>query len=337
MLDSSPAASGVTHTSRVVYLLLALVLSAFFADAYFFDGWLVAVDALVLGFAVLGILSLRHEPVKLRPIELSTALPAVAGAALGHVLMTRGGLHPALAGALAGTACGALPLLGVRQATAWLAPFYVGVFAGTSAAVILHGVVWVLLAGLLAGIVSASLADAWSGIGGRLGFAGFMSATTMVLINEAILGNYPPTLPMQVIDLGHELAVPIAVLSAVFTRWLVVRARWFPVPASAVPTACVGAILFGLDSTLAGPLTAAWYGGSFVGMTQPARLQSTLALALTAALFGVVLLRLQSTMVGWGGVLGSTACTCVLARLGLRAVLSRLRAPGLNAGRRDGT
>jgi hypothetical protein len=31
MLDSSPAASGVTHTSRVVYLLLALVLSAFFA------------------------------------------------------------------------------------------------------------------------------------------------------------------------------------------------------------------------------------------------------------------------------------------------------------------
>lgn len=323
MSVSSPSAS--PYTSRAVSVLLAVVLSAFFADAYFFDGWLVAVDVLVLGFALFGMLALWNEPLALRPVALSSVLPAIAGAALGHAPMTLAGLHPALAGALAGTACAALPVLGLRKASAWVAPFYVGVFAGTSAAVILHGVGWVLFAGAIAGVLWSALADAWAGIGGKMGLTGFVSATTTVLLSELVVGNQPPTLPMQVVDLGHEMAVPLAALAAITTRWLAARWQWSGVAASALPTALVGTALFGLESSLAGPLTAAWYGGSFVGMTQPARLQSLPALALTAVVFGVVLLRLQSTMVGWGGVLGSTACTCVLASLGLRAALLRLR------------
>jgi len=314
-----------TFAGRAVSVLLAVVLSAFFADAYFFDGWLVVVDAVVLGFALLGMLALWNEPVTLKPVVLSSVLPAIAGAALGHALMTLAGLHPALAGSLAGTACAALPVLGLRLA--WVAPFYVGVFAGTSAAVILHGPLWVLLAGAMAGVLWSTLAEAWAGIGGKMGLTGFMSATTMVLLSEEVIGNHPPTLPMQVVDLGHEVAVPLAALAAITTRWLATRWQWSGVAASALPTALVGTVLFGLENPLAGPLTAAWYGGSFVGMTQPARLQSLFALALTAAVFGVVLLRLQSTMVGWGGVLGSTACTCVLASLGMRAAFQHLRPP----------
>ncbi len=325
MSTASPDESRALVLSSAIRLFFALVISAFFADAYFFDGWLITVDVLVLGFALLGMLTLWNEPMKIRPVTLSATLPAVAGAALGHVLMTYGGLHPALAGALAGSLCAALPLLGLQRASAWAAPFYVGVFAGTSAAVILHGAVWVLLAGLMAGVLWSTLTDVWSGIGGKMGLTGFISATTMVLFNEMILGNRPPVLPMQVVDLGHELAVPLAAVSAIATRGFVMRGGWSAVAASAGPTAMLGMVLFGLDIALAGPLTAAWYGGSFVGMTQPTRIQSPLALGLTAAVFGVVLLRLQSTMVGWGGVLGSTACTCVLASLGLQALLSRLR------------
>lgn len=323
MSFSSPSAS--PYASRAVSMLLAVVLSAFFADAYFFDGWLVAVDVLVLGFALFGMLALWNEPLALRPAALSSVLPAIAGAALGHAPMALAGLHPALAGALAGTACAALPVLGLRKASAWVAPFYVGVFAGTSAAVIPHGFGWVLFAGAIAGVLWSALADAWAGIGGKMGLIGFVSATTTVLLSELVVGNHPPTLPMQVVDLGHEMSVPLAALAAITTRWLAARWQWSGVAASALPTALVGTALFGLESSLAGPLTAAWYGGSFVGMTQPARLQSLPALALTAVVFGVVLLRLQSTMVGWGGVLGSTACTCVLASLGLRAALLRLR------------
>ena len=325
MLSPSTESLQTPITGRVAILLLCLALSAFFVEAYFFDGWLVVVDGLVLGFALLGALALWKEPVTLRPVALSSVLPAVAGAAIGHALMTRAGLHPALAGALAGTGCAVLPVLGLRKATAWVAPFYVGVFAGTSAAVILHGAGWVLLAGLMAGVLWCVLPDAWAGIGGKMGLTGFMSATTMVLTSELVLGNHPTALPMQAVDLGHELAIPICALAAVLTRLLIARGGWSAVAASTLPTALVGIALFGLESSLAGPLTAAWYGGSFVGMTQPARLQSLPALALTAVVFGLVLLRLQSTLVGWGGVLGSTACTCVLASLGVRAALLRLR------------
>lgn len=325
MLSPSTESLQTPITGRAAVLLLCLALSAFFIDAYFFEGWLVVIDGLVLGFALIGMLTLWNEPVRLRPISLSAVLPAVAGAAIGHALMTRGALHPALAGSLAGAACCALPRIGLRQAAAWLAPFYVGVFAGTSAAVILHGAGWVLLAGLMAGILWCVLPDAWAGIGGKMGFTGFMSATTMVLTSELALGNHPPALPMQAVDLGHELAIPICALAAVLTRLLIARGGWSAVAASALPSALVGSVLFGLDVALAGPLTAAWYGGSFIGMTQTSRLPSLVALGLTAIVFGVVLLRLQSTMVGWGGVLGSTACTCVLASLGLRAAFQRLR------------
>ena len=325
MLSPSTESLQTPITGRVAVSLLCIALSAFFVDAYFFEGRLVVIDASVLGFALIGMLSLWHEPVRLRPLSLTTVLPAITGAAIGHALMTRGALHPALAGSLAGAACCALPRLGLRQATAWLAPFYVGVFAGTSAAVILHGAGWVLLAGLMAGVLWCVLPDAWSGIGGKMGLTGFMSATTMVLTSELAFGNHPPALPMQAVDLGHELAIPICALAAVSTRWLAVRWQWSGVAASALPTALVGTALFSLENPLAGPLTAAWYGGSFIGMTQTSRLPSLVALGLTAIIFGVVLLRLQSTLVGWGGVLGSTACTCVLASLGVRAVLLRLR------------
>lgn len=305
---------------------LAVVLVVFFADAYFFDGPAVIVDVVVLGFALAGIAALSGEPVAWRRPDTRVVVAAVAGAVVGHTLTTRAGLHPVLAGSLAGTLASALPRAGLAVVGPWAAAFYVGAFAGTGATVILHGAPWVVLAGLLAGLLWGALPDAWAGVGGKMGFTALVGAGTAVLLSERFGGNHPPQLPMQRLDLAHAVAVPLATLSAVLTRRLVQRHGLSAVAASAVPTAAVASLLFLAEVGLAGPLTAAWFAGSFVGMTHPTRISSNAGVGIAAMLLGVVLLRLQSPMVGWAGVLGATACTCVLATIGAGAVAARVRA-----------
>ncbi len=319
------AAAPPRMTGRAVSLVMAVAMIWFFADAYFFEGTAVVIDAVVLLLALAGVYVLAHEPFTVRRPDAVNAVAAITGAAVGHALTTRVALHPTLAGSLAGVAVSTLPLLGINRATNWMPVFYVGVFAGTGSSVILHGATWVLLAGLLAGLVWSLIPDAWSGVGGKMGFTAFFGAGTAELLSEHLAGNRPGRLPMQVIDLGHDMAVPVAAVAAVVTRRLMWRYALPAVAASALPTAFVAAGLFGFRVPLAAPLAAAWFGGSFVGMTQVTRIPTDMGIAATGALLGVVLLRLQSRMVGWGGVLGATACTCVLAGIGLSALARRIR------------
>ena len=306
-------------------LLLALVLVVFFTDAYFFEGPAVIVDAVVLVLALAGVAALSREPVDWRRPDAAVIVAAVAGAVAGHTLTTRAGLHPALAGSLAGALVSALSWAGLAVVGTWAPAFYVGAFAGTGAAVILHGAPWVLLAGLLAGLMWAALPDAWAGVGGKMGLTALVSAGTAVLLSERIGGNHPPQLPPQRLDLAHAVAVPLATLSALLTRRLIQRHGLSAVAASAMPTAAVASLLFLAHVQLAGPLAAAWFAGSFVGMTHPTRIGSNAGLGVASVLLGVVLLRLQSPMVGWAGVLGATAFACVLAAIGAGAVAARVR------------
>lgn len=306
------------QTVGVIHLLLCIALSVVFVDAYFAWSSSLAPYALILALSAVGAWALRGEPVALRRPQPAALGAALAGAAIGHLLVGNAGLHAALAGSLAGAVASALPYLGLPTVAAWLAPFYVGVFAGTSAEVILHGAPWVGLAGLVAGLLWSAMPEAWSGVGGKMGLTGFLGAATAVFISSVLAGNHPAELPAQDLDLGHELAIPLCGLSAVITRWLATRAGWSPVGASAIPTA-----LFSLTTLTAGPglapsLAAAWFAGSFVGMTQPTRLASLGAIAAVGAMVGALLLGLKTTLVGWGGILGSTACACVLAGMGVK-------------------
>ncbi|MGA1462438.1 MAG: hypothetical protein ACO37Y_04490 [Steroidobacteraceae bacterium] len=86
-------------------------------------------------------------------------------------------------------------------------------------------------------------------------------------------------------DLGHELAIPLCGLSAVITRLLATRAGWSILAASAV------------------------------GMTHPSRIASLGGIATVGAVLGILLLGLQTMLVGLGGALG--ACACVLGYISL--------------------
>lgn len=309
--------AGDAQTGEVVPLLLSVALSATFMDAYF--AWS---TRLVLYFPILvlclhGAWVLRHEPTSLERPQLPALGAALAGAAAGHLLVAGAGLHAALAGSLAGAAASALPFLGLPVAATLLAPFYVGVFAGTSAEAILHGAPWAWLAGLIAGLIWSATPQAWSGVGGKMGLTGFMGAATAVFLSSVLAGNHPSALPAQAVDLGHEMAIPLCGLSAVATRLLATRAGWSVVAASALPTALFSLLTLPVGSGLAPSLAAAWFAGSFVGMTHPARIGSLGGIAMVGAVLGILLLGLQTALVGWGGVLGASACACVLAYIGM--------------------
>lgn len=95
------------------------------------------------------------------------------------------------------------------------------------------------------------------------------------------------------------------------------RAGWSIVAASALPTALFSLLTLPAGPGLAPSLAAAWFAGSFVGMTPPARIASLGRIATVGAVLGILLLGLQTTLVGWGGVLGASACACVLACISL--------------------
>ena len=305
------------QTVRVSHLLLCIALAAVFMDAYFTWSASLVLYAVILILSMTGAWALRRESVMLQRPRIATLGAAVSGAAAGHLLVGSAGLHAALAGSVAGAVASVLPYIGLPTVAALLAPFYVGVFAGTSAEAILHGTPWVWLAGLVAGLIWSTIPQAWSGVGGKMGLTGFLGAATAVLLSSTLAGNHPPELPAQVVDLGHELAIPLCGLSAVTTRLLITRAGWSAVGASALPTALFSLLTLPVGPGLAPSLAAAWFAGSFVGMTHPSRIAGIGSIAAVGAVLGILILELKTTLIGWGGVLGSSACACVLARVGL--------------------
>ncbi|MFZ9059689.1 MAG: hypothetical protein ACO218_00525 [Steroidobacteraceae bacterium] len=301
----------------MIPLLLSAGLAAMFMDAYFAWSLRLAFYVPILILCLGGAWALRHESRAWQRPPLPALGAALSGAAAGHLLVGGAGMHAALAGSLAGSVASALPFLGLPTAAALLAPFYVGVFAGTSAEAILHGAPWAWLAGLLAGLIWAMTPQTWSGIGGKMGLTGFLGAAAAVFLSSTLAGNHPAALPAQAVDLGHELAIPLCGLSAVITRLLATRAGWSIVAASALPTALFSLLTLPMGPGLAPSLAAAWFAGSFVGMTHPSRIASLGGIATVGAVLGILLLGLQTTLVGWGGVLGASACACVLGYISL--------------------
>jgi hypothetical protein len=304
---------------------------------FYLDGFVLGEPVpLLLAYALLGLPVLAgflhhgdHGPSGSphpRPVLLAAA-GAVAVLALSRTHLS----SAVLAAALVGSGGGLLEHLsrGRGPMRDGAAPLYCGAFAGMTSELVLRHPGWVLLAGVLAGLLLTLLGNSWQGIGGKLGSIAFLSvAATSTL--AAAFGDLGAGAPLDRLShLEQGLLIGIALLSPLVTHALSYRWGFGAVLGSALPSLAVG-LLVPL------PLAAVWLGASFVGMTAPDRLPGHPQLSLLAMglLFGLFGLGFEPHLAGIGGDLGATAAVSVFAVLGGHSLLSGWPGPQQPARRR---
>lgn len=314
-------------------LLMAGVLLIFYLDGLVLG----APAALLLVWALLGLVVLvgflrhaGHGPAG--RVQWSAVALAVL-AALGVLALSRGAsasvvLATALVGALGGT----LEAAG-RSSQRWqgvAAPVYCGAFAGMTSELVLAHPAWVLLAGGLAGLVLSVLSESWSGIGGKLGTTAFLGvlAAMGLAMAAGVMGSGASLHSYTAVERG--LVLILSLLAPLVTHALSYRWGLGVVLGSALPSLAAAILLGFLPAALklaSEPLSAAWLGASFVGMTAPERIAPRpvpllLAMGLLFALLDAVI---EPRLAGIGGDLGATAAVSVFAVLGARVLVSERR------------
>lgn len=293
---------------------------------FYVDGFLVGAPVhMGLAFALLGLVVLvgflhhaDHGPVG----EINARTPLTSAlAALAVLALTRGvGWSVVVSAAVVGSAGGIAERSVGKRWVGFGAAVYCGAFAGMTSDLVLAHPGWVLLAGLLAGVLLELLQSSWTGIGGKLGSSAFLAVFGIAGLTRTF--DMPgPGASLHSFTVQERFAVlVVSVLAAQLTHWLSYRRGMGAVLGSALPSLPAGLLL-------PSPLAAVWMGATFVGMTAPARLAphpSPLMLAM-GLLFGLFSLGFEPTLAGLGGDLGATAAMSVFAVLGLRRLLSTYR------------
>jgi hypothetical protein len=266
-------------------------------------------------------------------MRIGSVVTSVAGAIAVGIVGVGLGVPPILGACLLGIVVGALPHLVRRVTPAQMAPLFVGGFVGMTSPVVLLGPEWLLLAGVLTGLLWSVVRDAWIGVGGKMGVVAF-TGTGLATVVAILMGNGGMAAPVDMFAAWDlPLMGAIAVIAVALTHLLAYRLRWGPVLASGVTTTAFLLLLLPLQSAMVGPsiaLGATWLGASFVGMTAPVHLRGKrwplVGMALT---FTVLLSLFQDTISGLGGDVGATAASAVIAVIGaqwaLGAAMSRIR------------
>ena len=302
---------------RPLTLLMAGLVLVFYVDGFLIG----ASIPLALGFTLLGVMVHHADHSDIGRIGASTPLVS-ALAALAVLALSRGLSWPLVcSAAVIGSAGGLAERLGRSRWAGLGAAAYCGAFAGMTSERVLDHPGWILLAGLLAGVLLELLQSSWAGIGGKLGSTAFLAVFGIVGLTLA-LGVPGPGAHLHSFSGSERGALLLLVLlSAQLTHLLSYRLGIGAVLGSALPSVLAG-------SLLPAPFAAVWLGASFVGMTAPARLepQPQLQLLAMAALFALFSLGFEPSLAGLGGDLGATAAMSVFAVLGLRRLLSWTRA-----------
>ncbi|MFO7628324.1 MAG: hypothetical protein R6W06_02175 [Prochlorococcaceae cyanobacterium] len=310
-------------------LLMAGVLLVFYCNGFVLG----APAALLLMWALLGLLVLvgflRHAGHGPAGRVQWSAVALAALAALGVLALSRGAAASVvLATALVGAVGGALEAAG-RSSQRWqgvAAPVYCGAFAGMTSELVLGHPAWVLLAGGLAGLVLSVLSESWNGIGGKLGTTAFLAVLGVMGLAMAAgaLGSGASLHAFTPVERG--LLLILSLLSPLLTHALSYRCGLGVVLGSALPSLLVAILLAVLPAALkpaSVPLSAAWLGASFVGMTAPERIAPhplPLLLAM-GLLFALLDAAFEPRLSGIGGDLGATAAVSVFAVLGARTLV----------------
>lgn len=315
-------------TESQVSIALSVAVLIFFIDGFLRGASLFAGIVLIpLGLLVIAGLIAIADSAPIRSIHFTSIALTLTGTLLVGFGVRVLNLSSSFSAACVGVLAGFLPLVIRRLNPADALPLYVGAFAGMTSPVVLLGTGWLVLAGLVTGLLWSVARDAWDGIGGKAGtiaFAGVGITTLLAFVTGASDGAAPltPYAPLaQIAILGVSLA------SALATHAIAYRLRLGAVLGSALPLLVVVVLTLGISQAVEFPndaLIAAWFGAGFVGMTAPHRLRGWWMLPAMALTFGVLLIAFTAHLSGLGGDLGATASAAVIAVIGARAISDRV-------------
>lgn len=331
MLSAGTSLLGMLKRLREsqVSAVLGIALVFFFIDGLLRDATVKAAIALVIigVFIVLGLIRIS-DSTPVRPLRWQIVATTFAATILVGESVRLLGVSSVFAAATVGVVGGLLPRLAKKTDPQLSAAIYVGAFAGMTSPVILLGQQWLIVAGLVTGLLWSLACDAWTGIGGRFGTVAFIGvALTALLATVFGFSHGAPEIPTFTPTLTSVIVV-ISVASAYLTHWLAYRRNWGAVLGSSAPVVIAAIALFALRRVIDFPddvIIAAWFGASFVGTTAPVRIHGKRWMLPTMAVtFAFLLVQFQVHLAGLGGDLGATASAAVIAVIGLQTAMSRL-------------
>lgn len=311
------------HFSTLWIMLVIIAFVSFWRQ----ESWMNRVIIALLGVLCAGGIAATRDAGHLERSRVEDPLLALGGAISSLSLMRVGGMAPIFAAAATGV-IGGLCVRWVKGARDYHgAPIYAGAFVGITSPLVLHSFWWVLVAGLLTGLIWSLSRDAWVGIGGKMGTMALISTFAVSLVARSVHQRGPGT---HALDAHAILSVAFLVggIAAPITHYLSHRRGWGAVLGSSVPTAAFSLVMAELPLAWVphgNVLSYLWYGSSFVGMTTPERIaRSFWAVALAGLLFTWLALRFGPVLSGMGGTAGVTALVSVFTLRGVQS-LSRLK------------
>lgn len=240
--------------------------------------------------------------------DMRTVGAVIIGAVSAHALGVHAGFGPVLGSAVVGLLAG-VGTRAVTPASDVDSAVYCGSFVGMASTALFPSVVYVLLAGFVAGTAYSATERVFDGYGGKLGTLAFFGCATTAALTTA---TYPAgqALPLTSVT----TVVPVAAAAAVVTAVVNVRLDLGGVVSSAL----VG-LVAGLTLPLllgGGTLVMVAFCASFVGMSTPERLADLRYFAAAGAVAGIVFVAVASVFPGAGGKLGTVAFVSCLSIVG---------------------
>lgn len=325
------ALAAVTLGSLIAMYVVAFIIGA--------EPLPLAIVVIAIILATIGALVAVRDSLRVPRPRVADAAASVVATALSLLLSREMGVPPLVAVSITAVIIGMMVAprgpLDVRSECS----AYTGAFVGLLAPAVAVPFGWVLLAGGLAGLLWSVIGPyVLPGVGGRLGLVALMGSSFVYWLASALGYEHKAVVLPEVQGLAHMAMIPIGGVAAVLTWVLIQRLGWDLALASGLTSlvVCGGVHLSGMGA-LEPVLASAWFGGTMVGLSAPARLPNAGWVTLAGLMYGAYMLHFEGPLTGHVGVIGATGTIAVLVAMGaLRVgtwVTPRLRGAALRRGR----
>lgn len=281
-------------------------------------------EAAALIFVGLSVLAGLHHATSVPeavPLFVDDVVHVMLGALAVQLAIRSGGMTAVQAAPLVGGLAWLGSRAGLLDERVLPASLYCGAFAGMTSSHVLPGTLWVVLAGIIAGVIYSWARHFWVGIGGKLGAIAFAGTALIVLVARLAGWNHADPAANPVDGPMLWAVFGVGIVAVPLTYVLAEPCKFGAVCASAVPSAVLALSINLLSAPWqikVMPLAAAWLGASFAGMTSMERVAGRYwMLPLLGLIFAFLFVGSGPRVNGFGGLLGTIALVSVLAGLGL--------------------